>query len=276
MGWEKRGNGLYYYRKHRCGKKVYSEYVDIGPGVEAIALLEQQQRENASYRKQLEQKEQQRERKLRRDVDEICAFIRVLTGGHNVDQWLSQSSWSVEKIERLMMAALVEIPPELKDLRKVFRKLDKDEPSPGDIKAFKQALEDRPEMWRVVGDMAQNAATHMVESLVTPLSMKLSLHQAAKSLQHELGDKEATPLERLLIQLVVMAWTRLAIVEYAYTDVVSEKSSYQRLKYWDGRLNASQRRFLRASETLARIRKMNLPAVQVNIAEQQVNQLDTM
>ena len=124
--------------------------------------------------------------------------------------------------------------------------------------------------------MAQNATTHMVESLVTPLSMKLSLHQAAKSLQHELGDKEATPLERLLIQQVVMAWTRLAIVEYAYTDVVSEKSSYQRLKYWDGRLNASQRRFLRASETLARIRKMNLPAVQVNIAEQQVNQLDTM
>ncbi len=82
MGWEKRGNGLYYYRKHRCGKKVYSEYVGTGPGVEAVALLAQQQRETASYRKQLEQKEQQRERKLRRDVDESCAFIRVLGGGY--------------------------------------------------------------------------------------------------------------------------------------------------------------------------------------------------
>ncbi len=82
MGWEKRGNGLYYYRKHRCGKKVYSEYVGTGPGVEAIALTEQQLRENSSYMKQFEQKEQEREKELSRHVDEICSFIRVLVGGH--------------------------------------------------------------------------------------------------------------------------------------------------------------------------------------------------
>ena len=30
MGWEKRGNGLYYYRKKRVGQRVMSEYMGTG------------------------------------------------------------------------------------------------------------------------------------------------------------------------------------------------------------------------------------------------------
>ena len=37
MGWEKRGNRKYYYRKKRIGKKVISEYVGSGPAAEKIA-----------------------------------------------------------------------------------------------------------------------------------------------------------------------------------------------------------------------------------------------
>jgi hypothetical protein len=37
-------------------------------------------------------------------------------------------------------------------------------------------------------------------------------------------------------------------------------------QYWEKRLSAAQRRYLRACTTLARIRKMRLPAMQVNIA----------
>ena len=45
-------------------------------------------------------------------------------------------------------------------------------------------------------------------------------------------------------------------------------------QYWEKRLSAVQGRYLRALTTLARIRKMGLPAMQVNIATeggQQVN-----
>jgi len=41
--------------------------------------------------------------------------------------------------------------------------------------------------------------------------------------------------------------------------------------FWDRRLSAAQRRHLRACETLARIRRMGIAALQVNIARQQVN-----
>ena len=39
----------------------------------------------------------------------------------------------------------------------------------------------------------------------------------------------------------------------------------------DRKLSAAQRRYLRACETLARVRKLRLPTLQVNIGEKQVN-----
>ena len=40
---------------------------------------------------------------------------------------------------------------------------------------------------------------------------------------------------------------------------------------WDRRLSVAQRCHLRACETLARIRRMGIAALQVNVAGQQVN-----
>jgi hypothetical protein len=45
MGWEKRGNGLYYYRKRREGRRVISEYIGHGELAEAIATLDALDRE---------------------------------------------------------------------------------------------------------------------------------------------------------------------------------------------------------------------------------------
>lgn len=83
------------------------------------------------------------------------------------------------------------------------------------------------------------------------------------------------PLEQFLIQQIVMCWLRYGIVEYTYTGITHGTATYEKLRYWEQRLNAAQTRYTRALEALARIRKLNLPAIQVNIADQQVNQVNT-
>lgn len=45
---------------------------------------------------------------------------------------------------------------------------------------------------------------------------------------------------------------------------------FKNAAYWERRLNSAHRRYLRAIETLAKIRKQGL-AVQVNIAVNQIN-----
>ena len=172
------------------------------------------------------------------------------------------------------MAALVSLPKDVKHLSKLYDAVDGDNPTREDRQALKKALVDHPDLWRVVGDLAHNAATNLADTVGAPDSWKLSLFRGWDELQKELGADDASPVEKLLIQQVVLSWMRLNIVEYASSELATGEFSGSWADYWEKRLNAAQRRFLRACETLARIRKMNLQVLQINIASQQVNQIN--
>jgi hypothetical protein len=73
----------------------------------------------------------------------------------------------------------------------------------------------------------------------------------------------------------VLAWLRCVDVERRYSDILGESVTLAVGDFWERRLTMAQRRYLRALETLARVRRLALPAVQVNIGAQQVNQLNT-
>jgi hypothetical protein len=106
--------------------------------------------------------------------------------------------------------------------------------------------------------------------MAAPRSVKEAIDFAWVEMKTELGAADPSPLVKLLIQQVVLAWMRLGYVEYAYTNITGNSIRIARADYWERRLNTAQRRFVRASETLARVRKMG-PVIQVNIAGQQVN-----
>ena len=94
-------------------------------------------------------------------------------------------------------------------------------------------------------------------------------------MREELGFPQASALERLLIDRVILCWLRLHHVEFHYTAVLENSIPLPRANYWERRLSAAQHRYLQACESLARIRKLIIPIVQVNIGEKQVNIADT-
>lgn len=95
-------------------------------------------------------------------------------------------------------------------------------------------------------------------------------------MREELGYKESSPLEKLLIEQIVICWVNLYVLEINSASKPCESHSTETGLYWDRRLTGAQGRFRRASECLARIPKMsrNTPPLQFNIAAsggQQVN-----
>lgn len=158
-----------------------------------------------------------------------------------------------------------------KEIEELMRRVDTDDPDPSDVTLLRKALKESPDLWRSVGDMMNNAATHLVDTMSVPKTMELALRQGWKSLPLDLAADDATLLEQLLIQQVTLAWLRLGVVEYTHTETTTGAATTPVADYWDKRLNAAQRRFLRACETLARVRKINLQAIQINIANQQIN-----
>ncbi len=83
---------------------------------------------------------------------------------------------------------------------------------------------------------------------------------------------ESPMLERMLIDQILMCWLRMQLVELQYTAVLVDNYTYKRIEHYEQRVSAAQHRYLQSVQALARVRKLaqNTPALQVNIAEQQI------
>lgn len=162
-----------------------------------------------------------------------------------------------------------------KDALSVVRAADTDKPSAETRKMLDDFLKSDPAIWRAAGDMVEQAARQLIKTVSgTSHAVNASMMHGWQQLPADLARPGDGELERLLIQQVVVSWLHLGYIDYQYSAVLtSPDMSIKRGDYWERRLNAAQRRYLRATETLARVRRLQLPAVQVNIGAQQVNQV---
>ena len=76
----------------------------------------------------------------------------------------------------------------------------------------------------------------------------------------------------LLIEEVATCWLHRYQTQLVADRVLGQGGSFKQMEHWDRRAEAAQRRYLRALESLARVRKLaGRGALQINIAGQQVN-----
>ena len=158
----------------------------------------------------------------------------------------------------------------------LLKKTDCQVPDPADLHALRAMLEQHPGLWRVAGDLAHTAAMSIVGRMRAYPLVAESLKRGWDAMKDELGYQLASPLERLLIEQIVLCWLHLHVVELEYTSLIGASPPSTDADHWEKRLSAAQARYLRAYETLARIRKLarSTPALQVNIAAdggQQIN-----
>jgi hypothetical protein len=90
-----------------------------------------------------------------------------------------------------------------------------------------------------------------------------------KEVRPELKGPSPTPIERLLAERAAVCWFTVNLYETIHaqaTDMTIRQADYQLRK-----IDSANRRFLAALATLARVSKLALPALQVNIGANQVN-----
>lgn len=172
------------------------------------------------------------------------------------------------------------IPGDMDEFMAVVEAVDKKKPSQKDLEKLRQFLETTPGLWRVFSDLADLAAGAVMKEVSLPRSMQEALKVGLEEMRRDLGYDQSPMLERFLTEQVVLCWMRLNIVEMKHGQATSGQHSFREGESWDKRLSAAQRRYMRACETLARVRKLvrQTPMVQVNTATeggQQVNVLSS-
>jgi hypothetical protein len=92
-------------------------------------------------------------------------------------------------------------------------------------------------------------------------------------LRRELEGPDPSPTERLLAERAALCWWIVHRYESSYAT--SQEPSIRVSDFHQRRIDRAHYRFLSALKALATVRKLALPALQVNIGMNQVNQVET-
>ncbi len=138
------------------------------------------------------------------------------------------------------------------------------------LPALRKVLEDPNIVNRFGGDLARHAQLTLIDKFSGKnLLVQEALRRKLDILRDELAGPTSTPLERLLVDRIVTCWLHLHHLEMLYAG--KESMTLEVGAYYQRTLSAAQKRYLSAIKTLALVRKLAVPVLQVNIARKQVN-----
>jgi len=156
-----------------------------------------------------------------------------------------------------------------KETAGLFLKLvEQKNPCAEDVARLHQQIVSTPNTWPLAA-MMPAIKRRLIEKMAGHGAMRALMLAEVDILAKQLGCDTAPPLERLLIEHLLIARLRLIYAETCYNqNVVGNSIPLNQAEYWDNILSSTQARFLRAIETLARVRRLarNTPALQINIA----------
>ena len=160
------------------------------------------------------------------------------------------------------------------ELVALMARVNKDHPRQEDIQKFRQVLKETPAFLEMAGSMAHNCKQTLLKASKQNAASCEVLDVGMDYLQRELESQGSSRLEKMIIEQIVLCYLRLHLWENIYhANAGSIGLDAKQAKEWENLLSAAQKRYLRAVESLARIRKLG-GQVQVNIASdggQQVN-----
>ena len=122
--------------------------------------------------------------------------------------------------------------------------------------------------------MAGSIVKNFLDKLNPQKSQQLLMAAEASHVKEKLGYSSSNQIERLLIEQILFCWAGVNYVENHVAALLTQSGfSLNTLEYWQKTLTRYQNRYLKAIETLARVRKLNV-SIQFNIATNGGKQLN--
>jgi len=269
MSWD-RG---YYYQHRRVNGQPRRVYVGAGFLAELTARMDAGEQEQRAAHDAQRRLQKARDRAIYKDIDaqyrQVRAFVGELMTAAGYRQYNREWRKMGKKAAQLTGPTADGTPM---DIAALLERINGKNPTKADIDALRQALNDQDGAAAGLTVLYGSAVTNrVIEQYTDDVAPRLVAQADARRIAKEYGRDTAPPFERPLIDHIVTCWVRLQLVERDMSNAVKGTHSRDSALYWDRRLTEAQRRYLRAVNLLAKVRHV-APAVQVNVAHQQVVQ----
>lgn len=157
------------------------------------------------------------------------------------------------------------------EIKALIAETNKELAKPEALARLRQYLIEHPNELDYMGNLAiQVEGTIIRNNLRHSALLVTATEEYCEKMRNDLGYKTAPPLEKALIDHLVICWVRMHVCELQYEEY-TKGATLTVATFWENTLSATQKRYLRAVETLARIRKLGIN-IQINVGgTQQVN-----
>jgi hypothetical protein len=154
------------------------------------------------------------------------------------------------------------------ELRKLLERAQKGDEST--LPVLRKMLE-LPAFVDMCGNLARQAELSLIKAATgDDLAFKEGLIRKMELMRKELAGPSPSPLERLLVERIVACWLQVQDADVRYAQGQRDCTLAQG-EYQQRRMDHAHKRYLSAIKTLATVRKLALPVLQVNIAKEQIN-----
>ena len=156
------------------------------------------------------------------------------------------------------------------------RLVDNPTPDPKDVERVVQLIQRNEELWHCASAASDSAREHVMRAIGGG-EFRVMLRAEVGIIKRQLDYDRAAPLEKLVIDHIITAKLRVLYAEDCLNArVVGKEFGVGEAGWWDRFLTSAHNRYLRAVETLARVRRLSRvgPLLQVNIAHEGSRQLN--
>jgi hypothetical protein len=302
LGIETRKSRSYYYRKVRRNGRVVSEYMgggELASLTHRLDLIERDARQNeAAARREAEAEAQAVERDaqaLAEEAEQLARLMMLAAGYHQhkrqwrrrrmrpmsdfiemarkrADRQAGQELARAELQRRKAQAAAppAELPPlpapgDLGDdaAKAIVTRCNRPDATAEDVDALRALLAARGARMSAISAPLTKALNAEVDGYSTALAKELTRDHLAQR-RRELGYDAAPPLERPLIDHLLLCELRMGTAELRHTALWQQAGlPWKTAAQADRLLSAAQARYLRAVETLARVRRVRVELARV-------------
>ena len=140
------------------------------------------------------------------------------------------------------------------------------------IEEIRELLDSMPDVERQMGSIAKQAEWSWVSTYSEGNELVgEATRRRLESERAELMGPNPSPLERSLAHRIVLSQFQLDYVDTLMAARSREGMTASAVAMYQQWLDRAQKRYLSAIKTLALVRKLGIPALQVNIGQKQIN-----
>jgi hypothetical protein len=139
-------------------------------------------------------------------------------------------------------------------------------------RALRPILRASPRLTGQLGDLARVAERAWIERMTgRARGFGEGILGKVKGMRAELAAPSDGPLERLLVDRIIVCWVHLQYAEITYAQALGSLD-VEWTEAYQKRIDRAHRRYLSAIRSLAQVRRLRVPtSVQINVGEQQTN-----